>query len=115
MSIAIINAKLKGINRKHIHNQDAVSNETSKSDETSPGNRVSDNNNSDAVATYYDLSNHLRYAVGRGYPWATRTSHKQDVHNLDVSKSFLADKDNVDSPYRRKKDWLSMLINIIWN
>ena len=64
---------------------------------------------SDSVATYYDLSNHLRHAISRGYPSASHTSQKQDVHNLELSREFFTDKNNVDSPHRRKKDWLCKL------
>jgi len=59
---------------------------------------------------YYDLSNHLRHCVSHGYPVLIRKSFKESVHNADVSKEYLADPRNLESPYRRKKDWLGKLM-----
>lgn len=90
------------MNRKHSH---AKESKDRNGDQNRPSSAIGLDDKS--VATYYDLSNHLRHAVSRGYPKASRQSHKQSVHNLQVSKMFLAEKENVDSPYRRQKDWLS--------
>lgn len=59
------------------------------------------------VSTYYDLGNTLRHAIGHGYPTVYKTGHKETVHNQDVNKNFLSDWKDVESPHRRKKDWLS--------
>lgn len=89
------------MNRKNV--KDPETNRINSDDETSSAIDTS-------VATYYDLSNHLRHAVSRGYPKSARKSHKQTVHNLELSQMFLADKENVESPYRRKKDWLCKML-----
>jgi hypothetical protein len=62
------------------------------------------------------LSNHLRHCVSHGYPVLIRKSYKESVHNADVSKEYLADPRNLESPYRRKKDWLGkFMIHLIIN
>lgn len=89
-----------GLNRKHME----IPQPSEEAQENT--NELIDN---ESVSTYYDLSNHLRYVISRGYPILARTSHKQDIHNWNLNKEFLADfKENVESPYRRKKDWLSI-------
>ena len=55
---------------------------------------------------YYDLGNHLRHVIAHGYPQRAGKSWSKWVHNADLSKEFLSDVKNVDSPYRRHKDWL---------
>jgi hypothetical protein len=59
------------------------------------------------LSDYYDLGNHLRHAISHGYPSVYKVSHKEDVHNNDVSKEYLSEWDlNVKSPWRRRKDWI---------
>lgn len=95
-----------GVERKYIKNDEEIA-ARAKTSRSIDGEENNNEGLSDSVATYYDLSNHLRYTVSRGYPKTVRTSHKEDVHNLELTKMFFSDKDNLDSPYRRKKDWLS--------
>ena len=60
-----------------------------------------------SVSDYYDLGNHLRHIVCHGYPTVIKQSHKETVHNNELSKEYLADwKQNVESPWRRRKDWI---------
>jgi hypothetical protein len=59
------------------------------------------------LSDYYDLGNHLRHAISHGYPTVYKVSHKEDVHNNDVSKEYLSEWDlNVKTPWRRRKDWI---------
>lgn len=62
------------------------------------------------VDEYYDLGNHLRHAIGHGYPTVYQTGHRESVHNGDVNKKHMENwKKNVITPHRRKTDWLSKL------
>ena len=64
--------------------------------------------------SYYDLGNYLRHAVCHGYPSMIKTTLKEDVHSGDVNKQHLSDLKNIESPYRRKKDWLGNLKRLIF-
>lgn len=92
----------------HIHNRGHVDKKSIKddSDELVPEMLPTDEP-SESIRDYYDLGNHLRYVIGHGYPLPNLTSQKEYVHNANVSKEYLSDWSNVESPYRRKKDWLS--------
>lgn len=61
------------------------------------------------IQQYYDLGNHLRFAICHGYPEAIKKnqSSNEKVHNELVSKEYLSDIKNIESPFRRKRDWLS--------
>lgn len=55
---------------------------------------------------YNELGHLLRHTVSHGNPITYRSGLKEEVHNGDVSKIYFADEKNLDSPYRRKTDWL---------
>lgn len=81
-----------------------------KNDKTENGTAAIDLNKPNALDTqfsvYYDIGNHLRHAVCHGWPTVVKKSSKEEVHNAELSKEFLSDPKNVESPWRRKKDWL---------
>ena len=61
----------------------------------------------DKYRDYNDLGHLLRHTVAHGNPTVYHTGLKEEVHNDEVSKLYLSDQKNIDSPYRRKTDWLS--------
>jgi hypothetical protein len=71
---------------------------------------ISAYNKNDKHHDYNELGNILRHTVSHGIPITFNTGLKEEVHNNEVSKLYLSDPSNIESPYRRKKDWLSMYI-----
>jgi hypothetical protein len=62
---------------------------------------------------YNELGNLLRHAVQRGQTTVYDMGHIKEWHNEEVSKLYLSDKKNIDSPYRRKTDWLSKFSDLL--
>jgi hypothetical protein len=60
----------------------------------------------ESIKGYYDLSNVTRHSICRGLSFPTTTSTKETDYNKQISEEYFADSHNLDSPYRRKKDWL---------
>jgi hypothetical protein len=60
---------------------------------------------------YYELGAYLRHSFCHGNPKTIRKSTTSLAHNSTQSKDFFSDRENFDSPYRRKKDWLSRIIS----
>jgi hypothetical protein len=91
-----------------IHNR-GMEKKSIKDDPCSVRNDDGKDESSESVCDYYDLGNHLRHVISHGYPDASliKSSFKESVHNESVSQQYLSDWSNVESPYRRKKDWLS--------
>lgn len=55
---------------------------------------------------YYDLGNYLRHSICHGYPLIDSTTTTKSSYTEMVSKEHLSDASNIQSPYRRHKDWL---------
>lgn len=71
---------------------------------------VNKNERDVVINEYYDLGNHLRHAIGHGYPTVYKTGHRESIHNEDVNKKHMENwNKNVITPHRRKTDWLSKL------
>jgi hypothetical protein len=96
-----------GVNKKH--NRDVEQNKEIaallSSRRTSAVNKHRD---------YDDLGNLLRHSVQRGKTIVYDMGHVKEVHNDEVSRLYLSDQKNIDSPYRRKTDWLSKLKKLIF-
>jgi hypothetical protein len=63
---------------------------------------------------YTELGAYLRHSFCNGNPKPVKKSTTKLVHNSALSKEFLSDKKNFDSPHRRKKDWLSKKIDFFF-
>ena len=69
-------------------------------------NKAEEKEESRKSKDYYDIGNYIRHTVCHGYPTVYRKSTKELDYNEDINKNYLSDIKNIDSRYRRKKDWL---------
>ena len=53
-------------------------------------------------------SNYLRHSICHGYPSINNLTTNKMSYNDLVSKEHLSDASNIESPFRRKKDWLGV-------
>ena len=98
----------KGINKKH----DKVVKSANIGEEEEQQQKLKKKS---SIMEYYDLSNFLRHSVSHGYPVVVEKSSKEEVHNADVSRQYLSDLKNIESPHRRRKDWLGKLLFYYYN
>ncbi len=54
---------------------------------------------------YLDLGNYLRHAICHGFPIMGLRSTTSYDFNPNINKEYLSDKMNIDSKYRKRKDY----------